>query len=41
MSRRSGIRFADNDTRQHKNLRRYPAAATAGFAGVTLTASLP
>jgi hypothetical protein len=24
MSRRSGIRFADKDMRQHKNLRRFP-----------------
>jgi hypothetical protein len=24
MSRRSGIRFADKDMRQHRNLRRYP-----------------
>jgi hypothetical protein len=24
MSRRSGIRFADEDVRQHKNLRRFP-----------------
>jgi hypothetical protein len=24
MSRRSGIRFADKDMRQHKNLQRFP-----------------